>query len=173
LTPLHPLFRRRVEPSPERRAELLATIQAAAREIWPDGRSLCLSVIVRPPQVHGGNESIKLDQTEPPEPKAGTVGAAAKAAGRALLGESARFVRNPEALDDERPDFTPAGWVRFRTSYLADSLAHFAGNIPIEEFGPAEWRAFLSETPERFLGSPEMDHLRRCLAAAGLTVPKS
>lgn len=148
---VHPKFRRPVAVPARRRAELLATIEAAALELFPDAEGVLVTPRYPTPlnePAQGRTDAVRFRR--PPRPaKAGTVADLAGDVHRAVYREmEARGYR----WDDPDP-VLPAGW---RHDHLVGmiallrALADRAGEIPAAEFTPADWQAFVALLPERF-----------------------
>lgn len=176
----HPKFRRPPVIDPRRRAELVRTIRAAAEELFPSASWINLQAddadpfgrLVRSVKV----KAFKAGRE--PTARAGTVGAACRAARKALWEDPRRdFPRSdpsPAELKAWFKRMSAEAMEKFRAGQWADALAYHAGAIPAGEFGPGDWLAFLDmigDGANRRRVARQLRLLRDALAAAGLTIP--
>jgi hypothetical protein len=146
---VHPKWHSKPTVTAKRRAELVATITAAVRELFPGARFAHVSALDADPRFKP-MDSVELDTGyHPTVPRPGTVGHVARLAGRSLMAKPKKDERPRDGLDEK----ALTGWLRrkkaklmdrFRAAQFADILEYHAAEIPVAEFTPADWQRFLT-----------------------------
>jgi hypothetical protein len=166
---VHALFRKTLTMDPARREMILSIIETSLQELYPEATKFNIDV------YHADPFRFDPDHVDAPaafvqeKPKGGTVGAVVEAMERDVrlkMRAESRFV------GDKFHDWTAKGWSLFRLVQFGDSLIYHAGSIPVGDFGPAEWLAFVAKVPENFRNMPEFNSFRHRMKLAGLNVGK-
>jgi hypothetical protein len=144
----HPKWYRKPTPAGKRRAELVATITAAVRELFPTARFAHVSALDADPRF-SPMDRVELDTGyRETKPRPGTVGHVARMVSKSLMAK-----RKGDGPPGGLGEKALAGWFRrwkskrmdqFRAAQFADILTYHTANIATDEFGPADWQHFLS-----------------------------